>query len=163
MKTPCAEKEVTEAEMLQALRRSDEQALEGLTIRENVAQLDVGMRVDLVYAHGMFVNPTLKQKQALSRTFGACRFVYNWGLRLRTDAWYECQQSIGYHATSAMLADLKQQPETAWPNEISFVPTQHIGDANSEVLFLQRIVDLLDSHSTDCIVSLPAAAEYSRQ
>jgi len=40
----------------------------------------------------------------LARTFGSARFVYNWGLRLRTDAYYQRQERIGYAATSAALA-----------------------------------------------------------
>jgi putative transposase len=32
--------------------------------------------------------PTEEQKHLLARTFGCARFVYNWALRLRTDAYY---------------------------------------------------------------------------
>src|SRR6266852_377388 len=68
--------------------------------------------------------PTDEQKQILARTFGCARFVYNWALRLRTDAYYERQERIGYHQTSAMLTDLKKQTEYAWLNEVSCVPPQ---------------------------------------
>src|SRR2546426_1884292 len=70
------------------------------------------------------VYPTPEQKQILARTFGCARFVYNWALRLRTDVYYERQERIGYHQTSAMLTDLKKQPEYAWLNEVSCVPPQ---------------------------------------
>ena len=70
------------------------------------------------------IYPTDEQKQMLARTFGCARFVYNWALRLRTDAYYERQERIGYHQTSAMLTDLKKQPEYAWLNDVSCVPTQ---------------------------------------
>jgi len=30
--------------------------------------------------------PTVPQTRVLARVFGASRYVYNWGLRLRTDA-----------------------------------------------------------------------------
>src|SRR5256712_12821676 len=68
--------------------------------------------------------PTDEQKQNLARTFGCARFVYNWALRLRTDAYYQEQKRIYYHQTSALLTDLKSQPEYAWLNEVSCVPTQ---------------------------------------
>jgi putative transposase len=60
----------------------------------------------------------------LSRTFGCARYVYNWALRLRTDAYYKEQQRIGYHETSARLTLLKQQADHSWLNEVSCVPPQ---------------------------------------
>ena len=68
--------------------------------------------------------PTPEQVVALARTFGSCRFVYNWALNLRTQAWYERQERINYYRSSAELTKLKQQPETAWLNEVSCIPTQ---------------------------------------
>jgi putative transposase len=68
--------------------------------------------------------PTLSQQQTLARTFGSARYVYNWGLRLRTDAYYQRQERVSYHDTSAALTMLKQQPATAWLNEVSCVPPQ---------------------------------------
>lgn len=68
--------------------------------------------------------PTDEQKQVLARTFGCARFVYNWALRLRTDAYYQEQKRIYYSDTSAMLTHLKQQPEYSWLNEVSCVPPQ---------------------------------------
>src|SRR5690349_9197888 len=68
--------------------------------------------------------PTPDQETILARTFGCARFVYNWALRLRTDAYYERHERIGYHEASAALTSLKQQPETAWLNEVSSVPLQ---------------------------------------
>jgi putative transposase len=60
----------------------------------------------------------------LAQTFGCARYVYNWALRLRTDAYYERQERIGYHEASAALTALKQQPETVWLNDVSSVPLQ---------------------------------------
>ena len=60
----------------------------------------------------------------MARTFGCVRFVYNWALALRTQAWYEKQERINYATTSDRLTVLKKQPETIWLNEVSSVPTQ---------------------------------------
>ena len=70
------------------------------------------------------IYPTDEQKQILARTFGCARFVYNWALRLRSDAYYERQERIYYRQTSARLTALKQQPEYAWLNEVAAVPLQ---------------------------------------
>src|SRR5260370_41608235 len=68
--------------------------------------------------------PTSEQANVLARTFGSVRFVYNWALRLRTDAYYQRQERIGYHDASAALTSLKQQQETMWLNDVSSVPLQ---------------------------------------
>src|SRR3989449_28063 len=70
------------------------------------------------------IYPSSEQKQMLARTFGCARFVYNWALRLRTDAYYERQERIGYHELSARLTRLKQQDDHVWLNEVSCVPPQ---------------------------------------
>jgi putative transposase len=68
--------------------------------------------------------PTPEQVTVLVRTFGSARFVYNWALRLRTDAYYQRQERVSYADTSAALTALKREPETAWLNAVSSVPPQ---------------------------------------
>jgi putative transposase len=68
--------------------------------------------------------PTDEQKQHLARTFGCVRVVYNWGLRHKTDAYYQEHRRLYYKDLSSMLTDLKKQDEYAWLNEVSSVPTQ---------------------------------------
>jgi putative transposase len=68
--------------------------------------------------------PTDEQAPILSRTFGCARFVYNWALRLRTDAYYKENKRLYYSDTSALLTQLKQQEDYTWLNEVSCVPTQ---------------------------------------
>ena len=68
--------------------------------------------------------PTPEQEQILARTFGCTRFVYNYMLRLRSDAWMQRRERVGYHETSAALTALKKTPEHAWLNEVSSVPVQ---------------------------------------
>jgi len=66
--------------------------------------------------------PTPAQAATLAQTFGCARYVYNWALR--TAAYYERHERLGYHEASAALTTLKQQPETTWLNEVSSVPLQ---------------------------------------
>jgi len=68
--------------------------------------------------------PTPEQEVVLARTFGCARFAYNHMLRLRSDAWMQRQERVGYHETSAALTALKKTPEHAWLNEVSSVPIQ---------------------------------------
>lgn len=68
--------------------------------------------------------PTDEQAKMLAQTFGCARFAYNYILRQRTDAWFQRQERVGYHETSAMLTALKKQPEFAWLNDVSSVPVQ---------------------------------------
>jgi putative transposase len=70
------------------------------------------------------VYPTPEQQQILARTFGCCRFVYNWALRQKTDAYYNEQQRLSYKDLSKRLTDLKKQEETCWLSEVSSVPLQ---------------------------------------
>lgn len=80
--------------------------------------------MDIKRAYRFRCYPTPEQQQALARTFGCARFVYNHMLRLRTDAWFQRQQKVGYHETSSALTALKKQPGLAWLNEVSSVPLQ---------------------------------------
>ena len=80
--------------------------------------------MDIRRAYKFRCYPTPEQEQILARTFGCARFAYNYMLRLRSDAWMQRQESIGYHATSAALTALKKTPEHAWLNEVSSVPVQ---------------------------------------
>ena len=68
--------------------------------------------------------PTEEQKHILARTFGCCRYVYNWALRLRTDAYYNENKRLYYNDVSVALTQLKRREETAWLSEVSSVPLQ---------------------------------------
>jgi len=68
--------------------------------------------------------PTDAQAAELVRTFGCVRKVYNLALQVRTEAWTQKQERIGYSATSAMLTGWKRTEELAFLNEVSSVPLQ---------------------------------------
>ncbi len=70
------------------------------------------------------VYPTTEQASILARTFGCARYVYNWALRLRTDAYYQRRERVYYADTSSALTQLKQQQSHQWLNEVSSVPPQ---------------------------------------
>jgi putative transposase len=68
--------------------------------------------------------PTTSQRQRLARTFGCARFIYNWALALRRDAFRQRREHVSYRDTSAALTQLKGQPAYSWLNEVSSVPPQ---------------------------------------
>ena len=68
--------------------------------------------------------PNQEQRIQLAQTFGCTRFVYNWALRLRTDAYYQNQQKISYKETSNQLTQLKKDPELSWLKDVTAVPLQ---------------------------------------
>ncbi|HET9920775.1 MAG TPA: IS200/IS605 family element RNA-guided endonuclease TnpB [Ktedonobacteraceae bacterium] len=70
------------------------------------------------------IYPSNEQKQLLARTFGCGRYVYNWALQERTDAYYKRGERLSYEGTAQRLTLLKKQDEYAWLNEVSSVPLQ---------------------------------------
>ena len=68
--------------------------------------------------------PTDEQRHILARTFGCCRFVYNWALRERTDAYYQRGEHLSYKGLAQRLTALKQQEVYAWLNDVASVPLQ---------------------------------------
>ena len=82
----------------------------------------VSMKQKRAYKYRIY--PTDEQKRLLARTFGCCRFIYNWALRQKTDAFYNEQRRLYYKDLSEALTQLKKQPEYCWLNEVSSVPLQ---------------------------------------
>ena len=66
--------------------------------------------------------PTRAQENILARTFGCTRFVYNWGLQERKNAYAKTGKGINYNETSRRLTVLKGEKE--WLSEVSSVPLQ---------------------------------------
>src|SRR5579859_6508886 len=68
--------------------------------------------------------PTPEQAHNLACTFGCCRFVYNWALKLRTTSYFQHGVRLNHHDVSAAMTALKKQEGTAWLKEVSSVPLQ---------------------------------------
>ena len=68
--------------------------------------------------------PTNEQKHMLAHPFGCVRFVYNWALRQKTDAYYTEQRRLSYKDVSEALTLLKKQDDYSWLSEVSSVPLQ---------------------------------------
>ncbi|WP_166977269.1 RNA-guided endonuclease InsQ/TnpB family protein [Rhodocaloribacter litoris] len=68
--------------------------------------------------------PNAEQRENLARTFGCARWVYNWGLERRTNAYYGEGKSLTYNSLAVELTQLKKQEETRWLGEVSAVVLQ---------------------------------------
>lgn len=67
--------------------------------------------------------PNPEQAEHLNRTFGCCRYVWNWALKSRSDA-YRAGERMNYPESSKALTTLKIDPEHEWLNDVSCVPVQ---------------------------------------
>lgn len=75
-------------------------------------------------AYKFRIYPTICQEEILRKTIGSCRFVYNWALAQRREAWVQEKKSANYPKTCKALTELKETPERDWLNEVSSVCLQ---------------------------------------
>ena len=68
--------------------------------------------------------PTPEQEVLLSKTFGCVRFVWNAVLVAREEAWEDFGIATSFPDASALLTDLKNDPDLAFLGEVSSVPFQ---------------------------------------
>ena len=57
----------------------------------------------------------------MAKVFGCTRFVYNWGLRKKTDAFYNDKIKISQNELSKLMTLLKREKETLWLQEVPHV------------------------------------------
>ena len=69
------------------------------------------------------IYPDREQENLINRIFGCCRLIYNKGLDMRKEA-YENGEKVGYNQTSAMLTELKKQPDFEFLKEADSVALQ---------------------------------------
>ncbi|WP_418957797.1 RNA-guided endonuclease InsQ/TnpB family protein [Streptomyces tritici] len=63
--------------------------------------------------------PSPDQAEQLTKTFGACRWVYNEGLALRSGAWERHRVSVGFAETCRALTGWKREEGREWLREVS--------------------------------------------
>ena len=55
------------------------------------------------------IYPNKKQQELIQKTFGCCRFVYNYFLDKRKSEYEKDKTSLSYNDTSKLLTKLKQE------------------------------------------------------
>uniref|UniRef100_UPI004027D630 RNA-guided endonuclease TnpB family protein n=1 Tax=Alloprevotella sp. TaxID=1872471 RepID=UPI004027D630 len=72
----------------------------------------------MLRAYKYRIYPTDEQKALLAKTFGCCRFVYNWALNLKITAYKERKKTLGnVYLTKLMKSELKAEHE--WLSEVN--------------------------------------------
>lgn len=66
----------------------------------------------MLRAYKYRIYPTDEQKVLFAKTFGCCRFVYNWALNLKITAYKERKETLGnVYLTNLMKSELKVEHE----------------------------------------------------
>ena len=72
----------------------------------------------MLRAYKYRIYPTDEQKVLFAKTFGCCRFVYNWALNLKIEAYKERKETLGnVYLTNLMKSELKAEHE--WLSEVN--------------------------------------------
>lgn len=77
-------------------------------------------------AYRVRLRPTPAQTRTLSRLFGAKRFVWNWALRRKNDAWRADGTKLSGIDLSREFTVLRTQPETAWLSSLPREPFNQV-------------------------------------
>lgn len=80
------------------------------------------MEIHKTYRYRVY--PTDAQKEQLKHTFGCSRYVYNWALDMRTEAYHSDGESVGYYETKKRLTKLKKREDHDWLYNVSSVALQ---------------------------------------
>ena len=64
--------------------------------------------------------PNLEQRETLSKYFRCVRFIYNWGLNRKIEAYKECGKYINYFQLGRELTLLRSQKEYEWLKECPY-------------------------------------------
>lgn len=70
------------------------------------------------------IYPNQEQHRTLAMTFGCSRWVYNWALDMKSSAYFDDGESVGFAEMSRRLTEKKREEETQWLQEVSAVPLQ---------------------------------------
>ena len=72
----------------------------------------------MLRAYKYRIYPSDEQKVLFAKTFGCCRFVYNWALNLKIEAYKNGKESLSnVYLTNRMKSELKQENE--WLKEVN--------------------------------------------
>jgi putative transposase len=72
----------------------------------------------MLRAYKYRIYPTDEQKVLFAKTFGCCRFVYNWALSIRIEAYKQDKLTVPYkEIQDRMVNELKKENE--WLSEVN--------------------------------------------
>ena len=72
----------------------------------------------MLRAYKYRIYPTEEQKVLFAKTFGCCRFVYNWALNLKIEAYKRDKKSVAYKEVQGRMAN-ELKKENQWLTEVN--------------------------------------------
>ena len=75
-------------------------------------------------AYKFRIYPTSRQCEQIQRTFGGCRYVYNYYLAKRQEIYTQTRHVLNYYGCCKDLTVLKQQPDMKWLKDIDVTALQ---------------------------------------
>ncbi|MET1107051.1 IS200/IS605 family element RNA-guided endonuclease TnpB [Enterococcus faecium] len=75
-------------------------------------------------AYKFRIYPNQEQEILIAKTIGCSRFIYNHFLNLWNREYTTTGKGLSYHSCSAMLSQMKRNPETIWLKEIDSIAIQ---------------------------------------
>lgn len=78
----------------------------------------------MIKAYKYRLKPNEKQKIFFEKSFGCARYIYNWGLDLRNEAYKNGGSRISWIDICKKITELKQKEETSWLKEVSIQSLQ---------------------------------------
>lgn len=73
----------------------------------------------MIKAYKYRLYPTAEQETFFDKSFGCCRYVYNWALQRRIETYQNSGEKLSYVSIAKELTSLKKQEETRWLSEVS--------------------------------------------
>lgn len=73
----------------------------------------------MIKAYKYRLNPTKAQATSFEKSFGCTRFVYNWALNLRIEAYQKDKTKIGWVDLCKQMTQLKKEETAVWLNEVA--------------------------------------------
>lgn len=78
----------------------------------------------MIKAYKYRLYPTAEQATFFEKSFGCCRYVYNWALQRRIETYQNRGERLSYVTIAKELTNLKKQEDTSWLCEVSIQSLQ---------------------------------------
>ena len=80
--------------------------------------------MNMIKTYKYKIKPNEEQRQLMAQFFGCVRFIYNWGLDIKTKSYKENGKSPSYNDLAKQLTDIKKTEELKWLNDCPTVALQ---------------------------------------
>lgn len=78
----------------------------------------------MIQAYRYKILPDAQQEVVLSNFFGCARFIYNWGLNIKTKEYETSKKNVSYNQLAKELTQIKKEERYSWLNDVPAVCLQ---------------------------------------